>query len=222
MILAFIVPFLCVLAGAGIALYFRPETPQAMKLILSFSGAFLLAILLLDMLPQLYVGGGHHVGLWMLLGIISQNFLEFFSKGAEHGHAHPTQSKHLPWALLASLCIHAFLEGIPLGKQPMLLWGVSIHKIPIGLVVCLLLFQTQASLFLKWTALLLFALMSPLGSLVNLVIDVSVMAKYIEPFVVGILFHISTTILFESSEGHNFNLQKFIAILVGIGIAALL
>lgn len=222
MMFTFLIPFASVLIGAVIALYFKPKTPQGMKLILSFSGAFLLAILLLDMLPHIYADGDHQVGIWMLLGIISQNLLEFFSKGAEHGHAHPRQSKHLPWTLLISLCIHAFLEGIPLELQPNLLWGVSIHKIPIGLVVCVLLFQTKASTFSQWIALLVFALMSPLGSLTSLWIDIDFMNHYIEPFVAGILFHISTTILFESSEGHNFNLQKFIAILLGMGIVALL
>jgi hypothetical protein len=40
--------------------------------------------------------------------------------------------------------------------------------------------------------------------------------------VVGVLLHISTTILFESSAGHVFNIRKFIAILTGIFIAAIL
>ena len=222
MMSTFLIPFVSVLIGAAIALYFKPKTPQGMKLILSFSGAFLLAILLLDMLPHIYADEDHQVGIWMLLGIISQKLLEFFSKGAEHGHAHPTKSKHLPWTLLISLCIHAFLEGIPLDLQPSLLWGVSIHKIPIGLVLCVLLFQTKTSPLSQWIALIVFALMSPLGSLVGLWINIDFMNHYLEPFVVGILFHISTTILFESSEGHNFNLQKFIAILLGMGIAALL
>jgi fucose permease len=39
--------------------------------------------------------------------------------------------------------------------------------------------------------------------------------------VVGIFLHISTTILFESDEKHGFNLFKFIAIILGVGIAFL-
>jgi hypothetical protein len=38
---------------------------------------------------------------------------------------------------------------------------------------------------------------------------------------VGIFLHISTTILFESSEGHKFHLKKFVSIIVGL-IAAYL
>jgi zinc transporter ZupT len=123
--------------------------------------------------------------------------------------------------ILLSLCVHAFLEGMPLGLQPALLWGVSIHKIPIGLVITALLLQSNVSFIAKIAALVLFALMSPLGSYTALIIETETIKTIVEPFVVGILFHISTTILFESSEGHNFNLQKFLTILLGVGIATI-
>jgi hypothetical protein len=38
---------------------------------------------------------------------------------------------------------------------------------------------------------------------------------------IGILLHVSTTIIFESEEGHKFNWWKFLAIIVGIAMAAL-
>ena len=191
-----------------------------MKLILAFSGAFLLAILILEMLPQLYTEASQSTGLYILGGILFQILLEFLSKGAEHGHTH-YQHNRFPAVILLSLCIHAFLEGMPLGLQPALLWGVSVHKIPIGLVITALLFQSNVSFIAKIAALLLFALMSPLGSYAALIIETGIIKTMVEPFVVGILFHISTTILFESSEGHNFNLQKFLSILLGVGIATI-
>jgi len=220
MIFAFLLPFIAVFIGAGIAFYFKPKTPQGMKLILAFSGAFLLAILLLEMLPQVYQEGNKITGLYILGGILFQILLEFLSKGAEHGHTHHAHQK-FPVVMLISLCIHAFLEGMPLGNQPALLWGVSVHKIPIGLVLCALLLQSKVNLLTKIISLGGFALMSPLGSYIALTIETNTIKIFVEPFVVGILFHISTTILFESSEGHNFNLQKFLAILIGIGTASL-
>ena len=191
-----------------------------MKLILAFSGAFLLAILILEMLPQLYTEASQSTGLYILGGILFQILLEFLSKGAEHGHTHYHHNR-FPAVILLSLCIHAFLEGMPLGLQPALLWGVSVHKIPIGLVMMALLLQSNVSFMAKIAALLLFALMSPLGSYTALIIETGMIKTMVEPFVVGILFHISTTILFESSEGHNFNLQKFLSILLGVGIATI-
>jgi hypothetical protein len=37
--------------------------------------------------------------------------------------------------------------------------------------------------------------------------------------VIGILFHISSTIIFESSEGHKFNIAKISVIILGIVLA---
>jgi len=220
--LAYLLPFLAVFIGSSIAFFVQPKTAMGMKLLLAFSGAFLLGVLILEMLPQVYQSQDHYAGIWILVGILFQNLLEFFSKGAEHGHAHHEQTKQFPWLLLISLCTHAFLEGLPLASQPTLLLAVSIHKIPIGLVVGLLLLQTKAPSYIKVIALIAFASMSPLGSYVCGYIHSPAMISRIEPFIVGILFHISTTILFESSEGHNFNLQKFLSILLGIAVAALI
>jgi hypothetical protein len=38
----------------------------------------------------------------------------------------------------------------------------------------------------------------------------------ITAIIIGVFLHISTVILFESSENHKFNLQKFLAIIAGI------
>ena len=38
----------------------------------------------------------------------------------------------------------------------------------------------------------------------------------ITSLVIGVFLHISTVILFESSEGHSFNLRKILVIILGI------
>ena len=65
-----------------------------------------------------------------------------------------------------------------------------------------------------------FALMSPLGSYTANYIEHITLYRFILPFVVGVLFHISTTILFESSKDTR-STQKILAILLGIGTAIL-
>ena len=68
--------------------------------------------------------------------------------------------------------------------------------------------------------LVIFTLMTPLGTLISNTTQFSeTFIHYINALVIGIFFHISTTILFESSDGHKFNLSKFIAIILGVGIA---
>ena len=158
-----------------------------------------------------------------MVGIVIQILLELFSKGAEHGHTHTNKTNQLPWVLIISLCIHAFMEGMPLNDQPELLLGIMIHKLPIGIIMTLLLWETNTPKIQKIIALFIFAAMTPIGGIVkeNL-LNFESITKIIDAVVVGILFHISTTILFESSAGHVFNSRKFIAIISGILVAALL
>lgn len=221
--LILILPLLAVFFGAAIALYFRPKAPIGMKLLLAFSGSFLLSIIVMDMLPHIFENPKHNPGIWIMVGIVLQILLELFSKGAEHGHTHHTNSSNIPWILIGSLCIHAFMEGMPLTHQPELLIGIIVHKIPIGMVITILLWETQTPKSHKLLALLFFSIMTPLGGFVkeNLPAIESVTAT-IDAIVVGVLLHISTTILFESSAGHVFNIRKFIAILTGILFAAIL
>ena len=64
--------------------------------------------------------------------------------------------------------------------------------------------------------------MSPLGAFVsNYISNIGQIYDEVMAIVVGIFLHISTTILFESSEGHQFNTKKMAAIILGSGIALL-
>ena len=65
-----------------------------------------------------------------------------------------------------------------------------------------------------------FAIMTPLGTLLSDYLPI--LNDYyteITAVVIGILFHISSTIIFESSEGHKFNIAKVSMILLGITLA---
>ena len=95
--MVYFLPFLAVVIGVVIAYVVKPNSPKGMKLILAFSGAFLLGVLVLEMLPHVYQSDNHQTGIWILLGIILQILLEFFSKGAEHGHTHYHANQGLPW-----------------------------------------------------------------------------------------------------------------------------
>ena len=120
MILTLLLPISAVILGARLAFYFKPETPKGMKLVLAFSGAFLLGILVLEMLPSVYKLENKYAGFWILGGMLFQIMLEFFYKGAEHGHVNYLKNQ-FTWIILISLCIHAFLEGMPLNDEAGLL-----------------------------------------------------------------------------------------------------
>jgi hypothetical protein len=68
--------------------------------------------------------------------------------------------------------------------------------------------------------MLTFALMTPIGTLASDFLPI--LNDYyteITALVIGILFHISSTIIFESSEGHKFNIAKVSMIVLGIALA---
>ncbi|MDN3643892.1 ZIP family metal transporter [Lutimonas halocynthiae] len=196
-----------------------------LQLFLSFSGAYLLSVTVLHLIPEVFSGQQEHIGVFILLGIVLQTALEYLSKGAEHGHIHSHDfEKNIPWLLLGSLSLHAFLEGMPLGieENTNLLYAIVIHKLPITIILAVFLKNSSLSKGLVFLFLFLFAVMSPLGSWVSS--NFSVIHLYedqINALIIGVFLHISTAILFESSENHKFNLQKFIAILIGFAVAFL-
>ncbi|MEK9603846.1 MAG: ZIP family metal transporter [Flavobacteriaceae bacterium] len=210
-------PFIGALAGILTAKFASIEKTIGLKLILSFSGAFLLGITVFELLPEIYSFQNKQISVLVMGGILFQILLEFFSKGAEHGHYHHDTSKNFPLGLWFSLCLHAIIEGMPLSNYTELSYGIIIHKIPIGIILYLILEKTQISFKTKSIALILFCLMTPLGSLMMAQIPfLDLYHVEITAWVVGMMLHISTTILFESTENHKLNLSKISIILSAI------
>ncbi len=218
----YLLPILAVIFGVGLAFHFKSKKNMSTKLLLPFSGAFLLALTLFDLLPEVYEHlEGKQTGLFIMGGILIQVILEFFSKGAEHGHIHIHKHETLfPWALFISLCIHSFLEGFPIHQHNDMVYGVLIHKIPIAALITTYLLQSSFSKQQIVGFLIVFACMTPLGTLISNTVDlVEGYVYFINAIVIGIFFHISTIILFESSENHKFNLTKLIVIVLGVIVA---
>lgn len=218
----YILPLLSVLIGYAIALIIKPKKKKNLKLLLAFSGSFLLSLTVMDLLPKVYESHNHSIGLFIMVGILFQIILEFFSKGAEHGHVHGHDKiNSMPWLLFFSLCIHAFLEGFPLGHHHDLAYGIAIHHLPIAIILTTFFLNVELNKSALFVFMVSFALMTPLGTWV------SDLAPFITPYfteitavVIGILFHISSTIIFESSEGHKFNIAKISMIILGILLAS--
>ena len=218
----YIAPILAVLLGFLFVVIIKPQQKKNLKLLLAFSGAFLLGITIFEMLPSIFnVTEGKTIGLFVALGILLQICLEFFSKGAEHGHVHVhSESKQFPLLLFISLSLHSLIEGTPLHEHQHILYGVIIHKIPIAIILTTFFFNSSIKRTSGILFLLLFSLMTPLGTyLMTVIPEMGLYANYIHAVAVGIFLHISTTILFESNEGHKFNLAKLIIIIIGLSLA---
>lgn len=216
------------LGGAAIFLV-KSDKSQLLKLILSFSGAYLFAITVLHLIPDAYHGTDHEdIGIFILIGFLLQVFLEQFSEGVEHGHIHKhNENRVFPFGIMISLCLHAFLEGMPLAKDQhnALIFGISLHHIPAAFALGSILMQNHIKKGNIIIYISLFALMAPLGFFVSYSISngsIGGIENYfnrIMGIVIGIFLHISTTILFESSVDHKVTKRKMIAVLSGIAIA---
>lgn len=217
----YLLPLLSVLLGYFIALFLKPKSKTNLKLLLAFSGSFLLSLTVMHLLPEVYESHNHNIGIFIMLGILFQIILEFFSKGAEHGHVHGHDKMHqIPWLLFISLCIHAFLEGFPVSHHHDLALGIAIHHFPIAIILTTFFVNASLSRNAIFFFMITFAVMTPLGTIASEFIpQLNDYYTEITAVVIGILFHISSTIIFESSEGHKFNIAKVSMIVVGILLA---
>ncbi len=204
-------------------LSWRQTRTMNFGLLLSFSGAFLLALTLFELLPEAYsLGKPRLTGIFIALGILMQLVLEYFSKGAEHGHVHDLTGGRFPWLLLCSLCLHAFLEGIPLEHNAPFMWGIVVHKIPVALILGGFLLRSDLSLTGAWVFMVFFSLMTPLGTLLGSLPALASAYPYLQALVIGVVLHVATVILFESSVAHALPWRKLAVIVLGMLLGYLL
>ena len=107
------------------------------------------------------------------------------------------------------MCLHALLEGFPLSHHHNLAIGIAIHHFPIAIILTTFFLGAQLNKVVLFIFMLSFAIMTPFGTLISDTFPV--LNQYyteITAVVIGVLFHISSTIIFESSEGHKFNIAK--------------
>ena len=211
--------------GGLAVILFRLKFSANLKLLISYSGALILAICILHLIPEIFFNYTKQIGLFVLIGFLFQLLLDFFSEGIEHGHFHSHSKKlaSFPYAIFISLCVHSFIEGMALiennasHSNDTLLIGIVIHNIPIAIVLGTMLLSKNISKNIFLSSLFVFSISSPLG----LFLATYQIVPFIEnsnillALVVGIFLHISTTILFETSDSHKFELKKFIIIILG-------
>lgn len=217
----YLLPLFSVLLGYVVALFLQPKNKTNLKLLLAFSGSFLLSLTVIHLLPEVYESHNSSIGFFIMLGILFQIILEFFSQGAEHGHVHGHEKmNHIPWLLFISLCIHAFLEGFPVSHHHNLALGIAIHHLPIAVILTTFFINSDLDKKAIFAFMITFAIMTPLGTIVSDYLPfLNEYYTEITAVVIGILFHISSTIIFESSEGHKFNIAKISMIIFGIALA---
>ena len=140
------------------------------KLLLTFSGAFFLAMTVLEILPQVYGHPSdkhdhHSIGLFVLLGVVIQYILETISKGVEHGHIHLHKKEQFPIGIFGGLFLHSVIEGIPVANAEShnFMWAIFVHNIPVSMILFSALCQHTESNAKRILFMTLFALAAPFG-----------------------------------------------------------
>lgn len=216
-----------------------------LRFLLAFSAAYLFAISVTHLLPESYSGNnGKQIGLFILIGFFIQIIIEYFSAGIEHGHIHAHSDsckKHLPLGMITGLYLHSLLEGLPiyqsssahsglsvLSTQQSLIFGITLHNIPIAIAFVTLLLEHKTTMLKTVLLLIGFALMAPLGCFLSYLLN-TFGVQNIDGFVnlsfglvIGIFLHISTAIMFETSENHKYNLAKIVSMIAGVCLAILI
>lgn len=207
---------------------------EQLKLFLAFSGAFLFSITAISIIPEVYSHETQwNVGYFILAGFFLQIVIDIFSHGVEHGHLHHHESDKTPYGIFIALSLHAFLEGMAAGSnlftdhiQSSFIFGIALHEIPAAFALITLLKASNVKKKYLYTWLVVYALMTILGSLssglaINVFPNIEEYMVYLVALVIGVFLHISTTILFENTDNHKFSRFKLIAIAIGVVIALL-
>ena len=114
--LIYILLTVCAIIGGGLAVFLPQKSVERHRFWQVFSGAFLFALTVSHLLPELFamVFGKHGykpsgvdlhlVGIFILLGYFLQSIIETLTKGVEHGHLHThDHDAHVSSPLLLSL-----------------------------------------------------------------------------------------------------------------------
>ena len=222
-----------IVLGALSVFWFKLDKPKHVKLLNAFTGAYLLSLTMLHLLPELYhAPASEHadirLGALILIGFFTQIALDVFSMGVEHGHAHDVHGRVT--GVLMGLCLHALIEAMALGtpatthdpeSRRLLLWSIVLHNYPVSIALLGMLLHSGMRRGSAIGLLGVFAAMAPIGMLVSGHTNLAHYSRELMALVIGIFMHISTTILFESGEVHRIHFQKIAAIILGTALGVL-
>ncbi len=226
---------LLLLIGAVVAsAIIQRHRNRVLQDLLSFSGAYLFGILILELMPTIFADHDHLAGLFFLGGFFLQIGMDYWTRGIEHGHLHLPVPAHKGMAisLFAGLGLHALLDGLPfiglntsahiVTHHHSIYTGILLHKIAEGFTLFLVMGMLGFSKKQSWLYLSIFSLITPLGMMaIQFMPALLNHIPWVLGFAGGSLLHVAITILFESENQHHHGIQvrKLISIALGLLLA---
>ena len=236
--------FISVIVVGLIADFLNKKIHYFNKYIIPFSLSFVLALIFLHILPELYHSPTSSIGLYFIIGFVLQIIIELLSKGIEHGHVH-APAHHKGWTLLFPLMIglslHSFIEGMPLMSFDQInvhehhhhihnhdapntgyIYFIMIiaHKLPVAAILMVFFMKHIIEKWKRYALLCFFALTAPIGAIVGFTItnneSTQDVANILLAISTGMLLHIATLLVFEKHHEQKEKWSNILLIISGL------
>lgn len=234
-----IILFLSVVIIGLIADFAKDKLKNYNKYTIPFSVAFVLSLICLHIIPELFQQPNRYIGLFVLIGFVIQILLELLSKGIEHGHVHfhgkLTEIKVIP--IFIGISLHSFIEALPItaieethnhghehhnfndGISLIYFLMILVHKLPVAAILMMLFNKVFKTNIKKYTLFILFALTAPLGAIFGNYFSTSPNFNELSfiflAISTGMLLHITTLLIFENHHSTNEKWKNLILISIG-------
>ena len=132
------------LVGAGLVVGRSRWSPRALDAMLAFAAGFMIAVALIDLLPEALARGGFDAAVVALLGYLAVHVTQHvigthFHFGEETHHV----SEAVSVAALVGLLLHTFVDGVAVASGfgiggavgSLVFIAVILHKVPEGLAI---------------------------------------------------------------------------------------
>ncbi len=238
--------FFSVLAVGVLADFFQRKVNYLNKYIIPFGISFVLSLIFIHILPELFHTNNKLIGLFFVIGFALQLLLELLSKGIEHGHIHAPKNRvgaKLLLPLMLGLCLHSFIEGMPLisiEKTAHIHQGhhhhsneisgiyfmmIIVHKLPIAAILMFFFIKHITKSWIRYLMLIIFALTAPLGALSGYILssssDFNELSMLLLSLSTGMLLHIATLLVFEKYHDHKEKMINIFLILGGLALGVI-
>lgn len=148
--------------GGGVVAWRREISKPIQEVLIALGAGFLLALVLIDLLPESIVNIGETAPLWMLLGFSIIHFVEHtivkHLHFGEETHSDIMVSTVASYSAFWGLFIHAFFDGLAISSGMyydfsigiLIFIAIALHKFPEGLTIASIMLASNQS---KKTAL---------------------------------------------------------------------
>lgn len=229
--------FIAGLVGGLSSFLISHDRQKLVQYLLIATGAYLFSVMIKHIIPHAVETYSENILMWVLAGFFLQHVIQQFSQGVEHGHAHVHE--HLPIQkliyIMLGLSIHAFFEGAPLVESfadtkifSGLLIGLLLHKIPESFALACLVSHSVKTKANRLIWVVGFSAITPIALLFfsqykNSAWYSPQIFGAVIGLICGTLLHISTTIIFETTNNkHQIKWYKIICLIIGFAVSLIL